>query len=138
VITRGILIKLGLPQSRPAPVGSYPVELLARHISRYEESDLSRLLLEISLLELAYRNGEDSDGGVLVSTAKRYRIDLDKCRRSSLRSSQPDKRRERRDQPPSKDEHLINSSGARQGSKPRLSAVRLCRGVAAIDCQYDL
>jgi hypothetical protein len=32
------------------------VELLQKHVSRYDESALSRLLLEVSLLESAYRN----------------------------------------------------------------------------------
>jgi ParB family transcriptional regulator, chromosome partitioning protein len=54
-----------------------PVELLAKHVSRYDESDLSRLLLEISLLESAYRSGGDPDSDVLFSTAKRYRIDAE-------------------------------------------------------------
>src|SRR6266700_2505127 len=34
-----------------------PVELLLKHVSRYDESGLSRLLLELSLLDSAYRNG---------------------------------------------------------------------------------
>ena len=57
---------------------SSPVELLQKHVCRYDESDMSRLLLEISLLESAYRNGGDPDGDVLLSTAKRYRIDAEK------------------------------------------------------------
>ncbi len=52
-----------------------PAELLAKHVLRYDERDLSRLLLEISLLEFAYRRGGDPDSDVLLSTAKRYRID---------------------------------------------------------------
>ena len=57
-------------------------ELLLRHISRYDESGLSRLLLEISLLELAYRSGGDSDHDVLLTTAKRYRVDIEKVQKS--------------------------------------------------------
>jgi len=58
------------------------VELILRHISRYEESGLSRLLLEISLLESAYRNGGESDSDVLLNTAKRYRVDAEKVQKS--------------------------------------------------------
>jgi len=59
-----------------------PVELLAKHVSRYDESDLSRLLLEISLLESAYRSGGDPDSDVLLGTAKRHRIDAEKLHKS--------------------------------------------------------
>lgn len=52
-----------------------PVELLEKHISRYDESGLARLLLEISLLESAYRSGGNADSDVLLTTARRYRID---------------------------------------------------------------
>ena len=55
-----------------------PVELFQKHISRYDEIALSRLLLEISLLESAYRSGNDGEGDVLLLAAKRYRIDPDK------------------------------------------------------------
>lgn len=59
-----------------------PAELLAKHVSRYDESDLSRLLLEISLLESAYRSGGDPDSDVLLTTAKRYRIDGEKVQKA--------------------------------------------------------
>jgi len=59
-----------------------PVELLAKYVSRYDESDLSRLLLEITLLESAYRSGGDPDSDVLLSTAKRYRIDAEKLHKA--------------------------------------------------------
>jgi hypothetical protein len=59
-----------------------PAELLQRHISRYDESGLCRLLLEISLLESAYRNDGDPDNDVLLTTAKRYRIDLQKVQKA--------------------------------------------------------
>src|SRR5438445_12528791 len=59
-----------------------PVELLLKHVSRYDDSDLSRLLLEISLLESAYRSSGDPDGDILLSAAKRYRIDAEKVRKS--------------------------------------------------------
>jgi ParB family chromosome partitioning protein len=57
-------------------------ELLVKHVSRYDESGLSRLLLEISLLESAYRSGGDPDGDVLLSTAKRCRIDAEKLEKA--------------------------------------------------------
>jgi ParB family transcriptional regulator, chromosome partitioning protein len=58
------------------------VELLQKHISRYDESGLHRLLIEISLLESAYRNGGDSDNDVLLNAAKRYRIDAEKVQKA--------------------------------------------------------
>jgi len=59
-----------------------PAALMQKHISRYEESGLCRLLLEITLLESAYRSGEDSDNDVLLATAKRYRIDPEKMQKA--------------------------------------------------------
>jgi ParB family chromosome partitioning protein len=59
-----------------------PVELLQKHVSRYDESGLSRFLLEGSLLESAYQNGGDPDSDILLSTAKRYRIDAEKVQKA--------------------------------------------------------
>jgi ParB family chromosome partitioning protein len=59
-----------------------PVEILSKHIARYDESGLTRLLLEISLLESAYRNGGDSDADVLLTGARRYRIDVEKMQKA--------------------------------------------------------
>src|SRR5439155_59516 len=59
-----------------------PVELMAKHVSRYDESDLSRFLLEISLLESAYHSGGDADTDVLSTTAKRYRVDTEKVHKA--------------------------------------------------------
>jgi ParB family transcriptional regulator, chromosome partitioning protein len=58
------------------------VELLQKHVSRYDESALSRLLLEVSLLESAYRNGGGNDDDVLLNAARRYRIDPDKMQKA--------------------------------------------------------
>jgi hypothetical protein len=58
------------------------VELMVKHISRYDESGIYRLLLEISLLDSAYRNGADSDNDVLLETAKRYRVDAEKVQKA--------------------------------------------------------
>jgi ParB family transcriptional regulator, chromosome partitioning protein len=58
-----------------------PVELLQKQVSRYDESGLSRFLLEASLLESAYQNaGGDED--ILLTTAKRYRIDPEKVQKA--------------------------------------------------------
>jgi hypothetical protein len=59
-----------------------PVELLLKHISHYDESVLSRLLLEISLLESAYRSSGDTENDVLLNTARRYRIDPEKVQKA--------------------------------------------------------
>jgi ParB family transcriptional regulator, chromosome partitioning protein len=59
-----------------------PAELLARHISRDDESGLSRLLLEISLLESAYRNNGDPNNDTLLTTAKRYRLDTERVQKA--------------------------------------------------------
>jgi ParB family chromosome partitioning protein len=55
-----------------------PAELLAKHVSRYDESDLSRLLLEISLLESVYRSSGSEDADILLNTAKRFRLDTER------------------------------------------------------------
>jgi len=56
-------------------------ELLAKQVRRYDESDLSKLLLEISLLDSAYqRSGSASDP--LMDAAKRYRVDTEKIQRA--------------------------------------------------------
>jgi ParB family chromosome partitioning protein len=57
------------------------VELLQKHVSRHDESGLSRLLLEVSLLESAYRNAGALDGDILLTTAKRYRVDAEKVQK---------------------------------------------------------
>ena len=59
-----------------------PVELLQKHVSHYDESGLCRLLLEISLLESAYRSSEDADSDALLSAARRYRIDAEKVQKA--------------------------------------------------------
>jgi hypothetical protein len=58
-----------------------PGGLLQKHISHYDESALSRLLLEISLLESAYTGDGDSGSDVLLNTARRYRIDPEKVQK---------------------------------------------------------
>lgn len=46
-------------------------------------TDLSRLLLEISLLESAYRNRGATENDVLLTTAKRCRIDVEKVHKAA-------------------------------------------------------
>jgi ParB family transcriptional regulator, chromosome partitioning protein len=58
-----------------------PVELLQKQVSRYDESGLFRFLLEASLLESAYRN-DGGDEDILLTTAKRYRIDAEKLHKA--------------------------------------------------------
>lgn len=55
---------------------------MLKHISRYDENGLSRLLLEISLLESAYRSGEDADSDILLTVANRYRIAPEKVEKA--------------------------------------------------------
>ena len=55
-----------------------PERDLLKHVSRFEEAELCRFLLELSLLDSAYRlPGKDAED-VLLSAAKRYRIDSEK------------------------------------------------------------
>jgi ParB family chromosome partitioning protein len=55
-----------------------PERDLLKHVSRFEEAELCRFLLELSLLDSAYRlPGRDAED-VLLSAAKRYRIDIEK------------------------------------------------------------
>ena len=55
---------------------------LAKHVATFDESRLSRLLLEVSLLGAAYSCGRQSDDGILLSTAERYRIDAERIQKS--------------------------------------------------------
>lgn len=77
-------------------------ELLAKHFSRYDESDLSRLLVEISLLELAYRSGADPDSDALLTTAKRYRIDADKVQKAVTQELAAKQKKKGTNSPPDK------------------------------------
>jgi ParB family chromosome partitioning protein len=53
-------------------------ELLAKQVSKYDEAELCRLLLEISLLDSAYQRSTASRDDILIDAAKRYRVDVDK------------------------------------------------------------
>ncbi len=57
-------------------------ELLAKQVSRYDESELCKLLLEISLLDSAYQRSTASRDDVLMDAAKRYRVDTEKLQKA--------------------------------------------------------
>jgi ParB family chromosome partitioning protein len=57
-------------------------ELLAKQVGTYDESELCKLLLEISLLDSAYQRSTTSRDDVLMDTAKRYRVDAEKVQKA--------------------------------------------------------
>jgi ParB family transcriptional regulator, chromosome partitioning protein len=57
-------------------------ELLAKQVGTYDESELCKLLLEISLLDSAYQRSTASRDDVLMDVAKRYRVDAEKLQKS--------------------------------------------------------
>jgi hypothetical protein len=57
-------------------------DLLAKQVSTYDESELCKLLLEISLLDSAYQRSTASGDDVLMDTAKRYRVDAEKLQKA--------------------------------------------------------
>jgi ParB family chromosome partitioning protein len=59
-----------------------PHELLAKQVSKYDESDLCKLLLEISLLDSAYQRSTAGRDDVLMEAAKRYRVDTEKLQKA--------------------------------------------------------
>ncbi len=48
-----------------------------KKVGTYDEAELSRLLLELSLLDSAYQRGTVSED-LLMDAAKRYRVDVEK------------------------------------------------------------
>jgi len=57
-------------------------EPLAKQVSRYDESELCKLLLEISLLDSAYQRSTSSRDDVLMDAAKRYRVEAEKIQKA--------------------------------------------------------
>jgi hypothetical protein len=57
-------------------------ELLAKQVGTYDESGLCKLLLEISLLDSAYHRSMANGDDVLMSAAKRYRVDTEKLQKA--------------------------------------------------------
>jgi hypothetical protein len=51
-------------------------------MSTYDEAGLCKLLLEISLLDSAYQRSTNSRDDVLMDIAKRYRVDIEKLRKT--------------------------------------------------------
>jgi ParB family chromosome partitioning protein len=57
-------------------------ELLTKQVGSYDDADLCKLLLEISLLDSAYQRGTASSDDVLMDAAKRYRVDSEKLQKT--------------------------------------------------------
>ena len=57
-------------------------ELLAKQVGTYDEAELCKLLLEISLLDSAYQRSTASRDDVLTDAAKRYRVDAEKLQKA--------------------------------------------------------
>jgi ParB family chromosome partitioning protein len=57
-------------------------ELLAKQVGRYDESELCKLLLEMSLLDSAYQRSATRRDDILMDTAKRYRVDAEKLQKA--------------------------------------------------------
>src|SRR5580693_6560572 len=57
-------------------------ELLAKQVGTYDETELCKLLLEISLLDSAYQRSTVSRDDILIDAAKRYRVDTEKLQRA--------------------------------------------------------
>jgi hypothetical protein len=55
---------------------------LAKQVGKYEEAELCKLLLEMSLLDSAYQRGTASRDDVLMDAAKRYRVDSEKLHKT--------------------------------------------------------
>lgn len=56
-------------------------DLLVKQIEGYEELELCRLLMEISLLDLAYQR-MNLRADLLLDAAKRYRVDVEKVQKA--------------------------------------------------------
>jgi ParB family chromosome partitioning protein len=57
-------------------------EVLAKQVGTYDESELCKLLLEISLLDSAYQRSNANSADVLMDAAKRYRVDTEKIQKA--------------------------------------------------------
>ena len=51
-------------------------------VGTYDEAELCKLLLEISLLDSAYQRSTPSRDDVLMDAAKRYRVDTEKLQKA--------------------------------------------------------
>jgi hypothetical protein len=57
-------------------------ELLVNQVGTYDEAELCKLLLEISLLDSAYQRSTGCHDDVLMDAAKRYRVDAEKLQKA--------------------------------------------------------
>ena len=57
-------------------------EQLAKQVGTYDESELCKLLLEISPLDSAYQRSTVSCDDILMDAAKRYRVDAEKLQKA--------------------------------------------------------
>ena len=57
-------------------------ELLAKQVSTYDEAELCKLVLEVSLLDSAYKRSTVSRNDVLMDAAKRYRVDTERVEKA--------------------------------------------------------
>jgi ParB family chromosome partitioning protein len=57
-------------------------ELLAKQVGTYDEPELCKLVLEISLLDSAYQRSTASRDDVLMDAAKRYRVDTERLQKA--------------------------------------------------------
>ena len=57
-------------------------EVLAKQVATYDEAELCKLLLEVSLLDSAYHRSTTSSDDVLMDAAKRYRVDAEKLQKA--------------------------------------------------------
>jgi ParB family chromosome partitioning protein len=69
-------------KAEPKKDSASPQELLTKQVSKYDESELCKLLLEISLLDSAYQRSTTSRDDVLMDAAKRYRVDTEKLQKA--------------------------------------------------------
>src|SRR6202158_3398360 len=57
-------------------------ELLGKQVGTYDDAELCKLLLEISLLDSAYQRSTASRDDVLMDAAKRYRVEAEKLQKT--------------------------------------------------------
>ena len=57
-------------------------ELLLKQVGSYDEAELCKLLLEVSLLDSAYQRSTANGDDVLMSAAKRCRVDTEKLQKA--------------------------------------------------------
>ena len=91
-------------QVEPKKDSASAQELLAKQVSKYDETELCKLLLEISLLDSAYQRSNSTRDDVLMDAAKRYRVDTEKLQKAvpAELATKRDKKTKRNAKAPSK------------------------------------